>query len=678
MLIEKFEYEKNRYPVSVKGYANNEGEVVLEVTDNYKETFHIAAAGVKENVLRVRIYLSNYEETDYDFVNHAFLEEKKVGEFREESKCFIYSFGKNSIIIGKEPFSFQIIDEMGKTVYEEQFQDVNSVLDGYERIMPMGYVEDSVEKNTYMNICARLKASEFIYGLGEHFTEFNKRGQNIRMWNSDTLGCRDEKAYKNIPFYLSSEGYGLFVNSYRDVSFHIGTESNASLSIHTPGSCVEYYIITGQSQKKIVQTFTQLTGPAALPPDWSFGLWYSTGFKDSDQNSVLEDALKFREDEIPCDVFHLDCYWLREDMWCDFIWDEERYPNRKEMIRKLKEQKFRICLWMNPYVTVKSQMFTEGDQKGYFIKDASGNTYLADLWHGLLPFCAVLDVTNPNATAWYKDKLRNILADGVDVLKTDFGEDIPEDSIFYNKKCGYEMRNIYSNLYNTLVYETTKEINKEGMVWGRSGSAGMQKFPVCWSGDPRSCYEGMAGTLKGGLSIGLSGVPFWSHDMGGFYGNVSEEVFVRWVQFGLFSSHSRLHGTTTRQPWAYSLRTYQIIKNYISLRYKLMPYILKNAQMCVDEGIPFIRPLFLEHKDPTVLNMWDEYYFGNDMIVAPVFGGDGEKRMVYLPEGEWVDLFTKHPYQGRQWYEIECALDYMPVFYKKSAEMEDITGEISI
>lgn len=443
MLIKNLDYEKSRYPVAVKGFTVDGTKLILEVTDQQNGIFYISIDGKKENVLSIRIYRNHYLGTEYDFINHRYLSEHTEVNINDEQERLILSTSGLSVIISKKPFSFCVYDCNNRKVYEEQFSDVNSVLDGFERIMPMGYTEDSQGYNTYMNICSRLKPQEFIYGLGEHFTEFNKRGQCIRMWNSDTLGCRDDKAYKNIPFYLSSEGYGLFVNSYRDVLFNIGTESNASLSIHVPGEEVEYYIITGENQKQIVSTFTNLTGPAAMPPDWSFGLWYSTGFKDSDRQSVLEDAIKFRELDIPCNVFHLDCYWLREDMWCDFVWDEERYPDRIDMIQKLKEMDYKLCLWMNPYVTVKSQMYREGDEKGYFIKDINGNTYKADLWHGLLSFCAVLDVTNPSAVSWYQGKLRNILREGVDVLKTDFGEDIPEDSLFFNGKRGYEMRNIY-------------------------------------------------------------------------------------------------------------------------------------------------------------------------------------------------------------------------------------------
>lgn len=317
-------------------------------------------------------------------------------------------------------------------------------------------------------------------------------------------------------------------------------------------------------------------------------------------------------------------------------------------------------------------MFREGSSLGYLVKRTDGQVYTADLWHGLLPWCGMVDFTNPDAKAWFQGKVKARLEEGVDVMKTDFAEDIPEDAVFSNGMTGKEMRNLYSRLYNQAVFEITCQVKGEenGIVWARSGCAGMQRFPVCWSGDPYSSYEGMAATLRGGLSLALSGVPFWSHDMGGFYGEVSEEVFVRWSQFGLFSSHCRLHGTSTRQPWAYGERALQILKKFIGIRYELMPYILENARACVEEGISFLRPLFLEHPDdPTVYGISDEYYFGRDMLVCPVFGGDGARRMVYLPSGIWKDYFTGEVYTGGRWMELTCPLDYMPVFEKKSESM---------
>ena len=434
---------------------------------------------------------------------------------------------------------------------------------------------------------------------------------------------------------------------------------------------MEYYILTG-SLKDIVSTYTNMTGPAALPPDWSFGLWFSTGFAGTNSEMVVADARKLRELDIPCDVIHFDCYWLRDDMWCDFVWDDAMYQDRLQMIRRIKNMGYKICLWINPYVTIKTDMYLEGEKHGYFVRDTDGKPYLADLWHGLLSLCAILDMTNPEAVEWFRSKLKLVLAEGVDVFKTDFGEDIPADCIFYNGKSGEEMRNAYSILYNDVVFDEIKKMKGEanGLVWARSGFTGMQKYPVCWSGDPRSSFEGMAGTLRGGLSLGLSGVPFWSHDIGGFYGSVNDEVYVRWAQFGLFSSHSRMHGTTSRQPWAFGNQACKIVIDFIRLRYRLMPYILKTAKNCCERGLPFIRPLVLEDaNDPNVSTISDQYYFGDDIIVAPVFGGHNHMRHVYLPEGEWNDLLTGQKYFGRRWLLIKCALEYMPIFVKDNADI---------
>lgn len=663
--MKTYAYENAKYPVKVKLAEKRPQGMTLEAFDPFQGSFYIDADAVGDRVLRVRLYRTEFLPP-YGSVVNPQTAAGCPADVRESETSISLDTGKMRAEIGTDPFSFCLYGPDGALVYQEQTEDVDSVGPGYHRMMPVGYEETE----GIWNICARLRPDEHIFGLGERFTEFDKRGQEVRMWNKDTLGCRDENAYKNIPFYLSSRGYGLFVNSVSPVEFQVGTESTASVCVHVKEESLEYYLIAGENPKEIVQTFTNLTGPAQMPPKWSFGLWYSVGFKGTDEASVLEDAEEFRRKQIPCDVFHFDCYWLRDDMWCDFVWDDSRFPHRMEMLRRLKEMNYRICLWMNPYVTVKTGMYAEGKTKGYFAKDQKGEPYLADLWHGLLPLCAILDVTNEEAVRWFEEKLEGILAEGVDVLKTDFGEDIPEDCLFSNGKTGAQMRNIYSGLYNRIVYDTVKRVRGEGLVWARSGGAGMQRYPVCWSGDPRSCWEGMAGVLRAGLSLGVSGVPFWSHDMGGFYGEVSDEVYVRWCQFGLFSSHSRLHGTTARQPWAFSEEAEKIVTDFVRLRYRLMPYILEMARECADKGEPLVRPLFLEDSDdPTVWNIWDEYYFGDSILAAPVFGGDMEKRMVYLPKGNWTDLFTGKQYEGARWHRFACPLWYMPVFIKEGGRL---------
>ena len=632
----------------------------------------------ESGAMRVRIYENYFVQPVYDLVNKESLKPLGIEVSDGEDEIRV-CFGSFVMRILKNPFAFQILGPGGVIVYEENMWDVNSVNEGFDQIPPMGFTREAAGEIQEVNLAPKLHMDEHIYGLGEHFTEFDKRGQSVRMRNFDTLGCRDKESYKNIPFYISSYGYGLYVNDPGIYDFEVGSRSVSSISIRVSARQLEYYLILGNTLKEILAVYMNLTGPAALPPTWSFGLWYSTGFKRSNRDNVEQDAVLFQEYEIPLSVMHFDCYWLKEDMWCDFVWDDEMYPDRRSMIEGFKGRGMKICLWINPYVTVVSDIFREGDRLGYLVKHRDGSVYTADLWHGLLPYCGIVDFTNPEATSWYQAKIRERLEEGVDVLKTDFAEDIPEDALFFNRMTGKQMRNIYSRLYNQSVIQVTRQVkgDENGIVWARSGCAGMQQFPVCWSGDPYSSYEGMAATLRGGLSLAMSGVPFWSHDMGGFYGEVSEEVFIRWSQFGLFSSHSRLHGTSTRQPWAYGERALGIMKKFIDIRYELMPYILENARTCVKDGISFLRPLVLEHpEDPTVCGIYDEYYFGSEMLVCPVFGGDGARRRIYLPKGEWRDYLTGELYHSGSpevsagqigsgiWIELTCPLDYMPIFQR--------------
>lgn len=678
MITSEYRYSKHVYPKSLKRYEFKDSNLLLVTEDNKKNEINIEYSFYQNGIIGVRVLNDDCFKLEYDFINSEYRDFEKSTILEDnETEIKILYLGYE-VIINKQPYCMTILKDR-HIVLSDSIDDVNPVGDGENIIAPLGYTCSGGDEILGSNIGFKLHQDENIYGLGEQFTEFNKRGQQVLMQNKDTLGCRNNEAYKNIPFYVSTYQYGLFVNSHLMSEFNIGYESLSTISIHVPDSKVEYFILLGQSMKEIVGKYTNLTGPAAMPPRWSFGLWYSTGFKDASRKTIESDAAFFRKNKIPCDVMHFDCYWLRDDMWCDFVWNDAMYPNRVEMLTQLKDMGYKVCLWINPYVTIKTEMYEEGKKEGYFVKDSSGKPYLADLWHGLLSMCALVDFTNNNAVEWFKDKVSSLLVEGVDLVKTDFGENIPLDSCFFNGEDGEKMRNIYSLLYNKAVFEVTKKLKgkENAIVWGRSGFAGMQKYPVCWSGDPRSSFEGMAATLKAGLSIGFSGVPFWSHDIGGFYGEVSDDVFVRWAQFGLFSSHSRLHGTTTRQPWAYSERAMNIVSEFIKLRYKLMPYIYKTAQNCVEKGHPFIRPLVFENEDdPMVAHICDEYYFGEDIIVAPIFGGDNATRNVYLPKGMWRDMLKGNVYEGNQWIEVKAKLEYMPIFAKTDVVIEMSDSDI--
>mgnify|MGYP002510180723 CR=1 FL=1 len=671
------EYE-HHFPTVLKSLSVEENQIRVEAEDNLGRLLALEIHMFGSGIIRMRTSFGEYIPIAYPVVREEALQAATL-KTEETKDGYRFSSKDAAVEIDKEPFAFRVYRSDGVLACEENRDDVESVEGRPNQIPPAGYSMDEGEVKG-MNLGFKLRYDEAVYGLGEHFTNFNRTGQCITMRNFDTLGCRDENAYKNIPFYISNYGYGLFVHNHSVFDFNIGTESNATISAHVPGASLEYYLIINSSMKKILSSFMKLTGPAVLPPKWSFGLWYSTGFKGSSRENAEKDAARFRMEEIPCDVLHFDCYWLREDRWCDFVWDDEMYPQHLDMIKNLKKQGYKICLWMNPYVTVTTDMYREGKEKGYFAKNAAGEPYEADLWHGLLSPCVLLDFTNPEAKAWFQDKVKKVLSEGVDVLKTDFGEDIPCDALFFNGMTGEDLRNVYSRLYNQTVFEASKECKGEenAVVWARSGCAGMQQFPVCWSGDPRSSYEGMAATLRAGLSMAMSGVPFWSHDMGGFYGKVTKDIFIRWSQFGLFTSHSRLHGTTTRQPWAYDEETKMIVKEAVCLRYKLMPYIWKTAKNCVEQGVPFIRPMVLEcQEDKNTKDMWDQYFFGEDILVAPVFGGGMAERDVYLPEGEWEELLgEKRVFKGGRWQTFTCPLNYIPVFKRKGAEIE--TGDVKM
>ena len=649
-----------RYPVRLRSAELSGSVVSAHTEDIYGEDIDISITFYRNGTVG---FLMG-SDPGHDFVVSSARVPAGGVTVAEEGSRVVCACGSITVEIRRDPYALTVYNDEAE-IWHEHYDDYDSVGEGGDLIPPTGFAIDE-DGTASVRLCSAIRPDESYYGLGERFGEFDKRGQHVIMCNYDTLGCRDEKSYKNIPFFVSSSGYGLFVNHPGLLEFDFGARSNASLTIRVPGNQAEWFLLPGRIIEA-VPLFVSMTGNPALPPDWSFGLWYSNGFKDSTQELVEMYARRLKEYSIPVSVIHLDCYWMRDDQWCDFVWEEERFPDPKAMIRVLHEDGYRVCVWINPYVTNRTEMFREGSSKGYFLTNSDGEVYEADLWHGLLSPLGIVDFSNPEADAWFREKVRDTLRLGVDVIKTDFGEEIPLDAVFHNGRSGAQMRNLYSVLFNLAVYETTAEIRgaEDAMVWARSGTAGMHRYPVCWSGDPRSSWQGMAATLRGGLSAALSGILFWSHDIGGFYGNVSDEVYVRWAQFGLFCSHARLHGTTERAPWAFGPEASRIVCDMINLREEFMPYILKTAGTCVQTGMPFIAPLLMRHcDDPAVAHIWDEYYFGPDMIVAPVFGGDGALRVFYLPEGRWRDHFTGEVFPGKQWYSRRMPLERFPLLVR--------------
>ncbi|MBD2846454.1 alpha-xylosidase [Paenibacillus sp. IB182496] len=495
-----------------------------------------------------------------------------------------------------------------------------------------------------------LGVGEQIYGLGERFTPFVKNGQSVDVWNEDG-GTSSEQAYKNVPFYLSSEGYGVFVNHPERVSFEIASEVVSRVQFSVPGEGLEYFIVGGATLKEVLRNYTALTGKPALPPAWSFGLWLTTSFTtDYDEATVNRFIDGMFERNLPLHVFHFDCYWMKEYQWCDFEWDPAVFPDPVGMLSRLKARGLKICVWINSYIAQKSPLFREGMEKGYLVKRPSGDVWQWDMWQAGM---GLVDFTNPEATEWYKSKLRRLVDMGVDSFKTDFGERIPTDVVYHDGSDPHKMHNYYTYLYNKAVFEVLEEKlgRGEAMLFARSATAGGQQFPVHWGGDCSATYDSMAESLRGGLSLGLSGFGFWSHDISGFESTAPPDIYKRWVAFGLLSSHSRLHGNSSyRVPWLFDEEAVDVLRHFTQLKSRLMPYLYSAAAESAEWGVPMMRAMVLEFpEDPTCHPLDLQYMLGGRLLVAPIFRTDGEVRY-YVPAGRWTRLLSGEVVEGGRWH----------------------------
>lgn len=510
----------------------------------------------------------------------------------------------------------------------------------------------SIEPNgkSYMIDSLDLSVGETVYGLGERFGAYVKNGQTVDMWNADG-GTASQLAYKNIPFFMTNRGWGAFVEDPTEVSFEVASEKVERVQFSQPGETMTYDIIWGGTPKGTLDLYTALTGRPALLPAWSFGLWLSTSFTtDYDEATVTSFIDGMKQRDIPLRVFHFDCYWMKGFNWCDFEWNSEFFPDPEGMLKRYHNKDLKLCCWINPYIAQQSPLFAEGMKAGYLLKKTDGSVWQTDMWQAGL---AILDVTNPDARAWYMGKLRRILEQGIDCIKTDFGERIPvKDIAYFDGSDPLRMHNYYSFLYNKMVFELLKEVRGEGeaILFARSATAGGQQFPVHWGGDNSASYISMAETLRAGLSMSHSGFGFWSHDISGFEQTAPADVYKRWAVFGLLSSHSRLHGSSSyRVPWLFDEESVDVVRKFSKLKCSLMPYLYDKAIEAHEHGIPMMRPMILEFPDDPGCDYLDrQYMLGDKLLVAPVFSKEGTVDY-YLPDGDWYSLLTGEKVTGGGW-----------------------------
>lgn len=532
------------------------------------------------------------------------------------------------------------------------------------------YVKSS-DKDAYMRQQLSIGVGELIYGLGERFAAMVRNGQSVDIWNEDG-GTSSDQSYKNIPFYLSNKDYGIFVNHPDRVSFEVATEAVTKVEFSVPGERLDYFFINGDSMKEVLERYTDITGKPALPPAWTFGLWLSTSFTTNyDEKTVMSFIDGMLDRGIPMKVFHFDCFWMKEFHWSDFTWDSRVFPDPAGMLSRIKAKGLKVCVWINPYIGQCSSMFDEGMEGGYFLKRPDGSVWQWDMWQ---PGMAIVDFTNPAARKWYQDKLEALLDMGVDCFKTDFGERIPTDCVYYNGKNTEKMHNYYTYLYNQTVFELLERKHGKGqaVLFARSATAGGQKFPVHWGGDCWSNFESMEESLRGGLSLQMSGFGFWSHDIGGFEdgARASADVYKRWCAFGLLSSHSRLHGSGSyRVPWNYDEEAVEVLRFFTRWKARLMPYLWKTALTAHERGIPSMRAMVLEFENDRNIPYLDkQYMLGDSLLVAPIFNEEGIGEY-YLPQtdGLWTDFFTGEQQAGGTWYSRKYGYKEIPLLVRPNS-----------
>lgn len=573
-------------------------------------------------------------------------------------------------------------------VFFSQRTDDRAYGPGYE-VAPSGFDIGDDGKISIRESVSVIPGESF-YGLGEKFTSLDRWNQEIPLWAVDSGNVSSYRSYKNIPFLMSSAGYGLFVHSSYPMLFRMGSESSITYSVHIDDSQLDLFLIFGPTLKQILQSYCSFTGFAPIPPKWSFGFWISrAGYRSRTQiETVIQEM---RQRGFPCDVVHLDPWWMGNGPWCTYQWDEIKFPNPREMMAGLRTQGVRTCLWIHPYVPNGTAIYEEGKKLGFLVRNAEGSvSSVMEAFSG--EELGTVDFTNPDACQWWQSKLELLLDMGAAVFKTDFGEQAPIDAVYADGRSGIEMHNIYPLLYNRTAFELTQKKFGRGLVWGRSAYAGSQRYPVQWGGDSYSSLDQLSCQLRALLGYGLSGVPFCSHDVGGFdysphfFDDTFEvdfketydetvkdsypkdaEVYVRWMQVGVFSSHVRAHGKQDREPWAFGEEAEEICKRFLNLRYRLLPYIYTQAVLSTQTGLPMVRPMVLEFQDdPTTQRLDLQYMFGDSLLVAPVLTQNNVVT-AYLPEGNWIDYWTKEVVSGGKWVKVQAPLEKLPLFVRGGA-----------
>ena len=662
----------------IKSYTERTDGVEF-VVDTYKEnTVKVFIQCVGETAFRFRMYTPGNE---HPFDNSIYQLEGQNGVNITENEEFIsISKGKIEARVRKYPWEVSYYLD-GKLKTKEQIKDSN--VDNMCKNLPVGFTYDENKEIIGVNETMYLYADEEFYGFGEKFTDFGKRGQTINCWQTDALSTNTEKSYKNHPFFMSSRGYAILLNTYTRSKFEMGSFSNVAYNMSVEDKVLDYVIWMGNDYKALLKSYINQTGKIPMIPKWALGLWMSKCSYQT-QDEIYEVVKISKERDIKIDVIHIDG-WQKEGDAGAWVWDYERFPNPEEMIYKLKKEGIHLCLWIFPYIDENSKYFKEAEEKGFLVKNTKGVTSRFYSTATSTSKVGCFDFTNPHFIEWYKPKVRSVVSMGIGAVKTDFSEAVPEDAVYFDGSTGIQGHNKLTFLYAKTIYDIMAEVKiplgELPMLWGRSGYAGSHTIPAAWAGDSSTHLNNHACILRGGLSASMSGIPFWGFDMGGFYNTDHEgyecvptdEEYIRSCQFGFFNSLSRCHGKTPREPWNFGEKAEKIFKKFNDIRHLLLPYLYSTTYKTHLSDIPVIRPVVMEYpEDRSARNVELEYFLGDSLLVVPVFDQEDEID-VYLPNGQWIDLFTHERIKGGRWVKRKIELDKIPVFIRQNKMIPMLT-----
>ncbi len=595
---------------------------------------------ISPRAARIRMFTSPVEPKSTDQEDIMFCDgfkAKGAGAMWETSQtgdAISYKSQYGSIEIKKYPWRLVIKDANGKVLTQTRHLIDND--SSQVKLQPFSFIKRGSDNSRSINPVLTLAPGERIYGCGESFTSLNKVGQKVHLSVTDPQGPETDGQYKPVPFFFSNRGYGIFMHTSAPVTCDFGASYIGADRLFMADEQMDFFVFLGEP-KDILYEYTEITGKSPLPPLWSFGTWMSriTYFS---QEEGLEIARQLRANRIPADVIHFDTGWFGTDWQCDYQFAKDRFKDPEKMLKQLAKDGFHTCLWQLPYFTPKNRFFNEIIDKGLHVKNATGGMPVED---------AILDFSNPETVDWYQQKIEGLLKQGVSTIKCDFGEAAPYNGFYHSGKGGLYEHNLYPLRYNKALWEVVERNHpNEGIIWARSAWAGSQRYALHWGGDAATTNTGMLGDLRGGLSFGLSGFSFWSHDMGGFVTASPEDIYRRWLPFGFLSSHTRAHGAPPTEPWLISESFTNAFRACAEMKYKLMPYVWEQAKECSKLGLPMVRALLVEFPhDQGAWYVEDEYMFGSKMLVAPLLES-GNSRNVYLPKGKWIDYQTGKVYEG--------------------------------